>query len=156
MQFDRGYVSPYFVTDTERMECAFEDPYILIHEKKIGSMKDLMPLLEQIARAGKPLLVIAEDGEGEALAMLVVNKLRGSLNVCAVKAPGFGDRRKAMLEDISILTGGTAIMEETGMKLEGVKLESLGRAKRITVDKDLTTIIDGAGTQKDIEGRIKQ
>jgi chaperonin GroEL len=156
MQFDRGYVSPYFVTDTERMECAFEDPYILIHEKKVGSMKDLLPLLEQIARAGKPLLVISEDVEGEALAMLVVNKLRGTLNVCAVKAPGFGDRRKAMLEDISVLTGGKPVMEETGLMLEGVKLEDLGRARRVTVDKDLTTIIDGGGTQKNIEGRIRQ
>ena len=156
MQFDRGYLSPYFVTDPERMECVLEDPYILIHEKKIGSMKDLLPILEQIARAGKPLLVISEEVEGEALATLVVNKLRGTLNVCAVKAPGFGDRRKAMLEDIAILTGGKAIMEETGIKLEGVKLEDLGRAKRVTVDKDNTTIIDGGGTQKNIEGRIKQ
>ena len=156
MQFDRGYLSPYFVTDPERMECVFEDPYILIHDKKISNMKDLLPILEQIARAGKPLLVIAEEVEGEALATLVVNKLRGTLNVCAVKAPGFGDRRKAMLEDISILTGGKAIMEETGIKLEGVKLEDLGRAKRVTVDKDTTTIIDGAGAQKNIEGRIKQ
>ena len=156
MQFDRGYVSPYFVTDTERMECVFEDPYILIHEKKVGSMKDLLPLLEQIARAGKPLLVISEDVEGEALAMLVVNKIRGTLSVCAVKAPGFGDRRKAMLEDIAVLTGGKPVMEETGLMLEGVKLEDLGRAKRVTVDKDLTTIIDGGGTQKNIEGRIRQ
>jgi len=151
MQFDRGYLSPYFVSDAERMECVFEDPYILIHDKKISNMKDLLPILEQIARAGKPLLVIAEDVEGEALATLVVNKLRGTLSACAVKAPGFGDRRKAMLEDISILTGGKAIMEETG-----IKLEDLGRAKRVTVDKDITTIIDGAGSQKDIEGRIKQ
>ena len=156
MQFDRGYLSPYFVTDPERMECAFEDPYILIHDKKIGNMKDLLPILEQIARAGKPLLVIAEDVEGEALAALVVNKLRGTLSACAVKSPGFGDRRKAMMEDISILTGGKAIMEETGIKLENIKLEDLGRAKRITVDKDTTTIIDGAGSQKAIEGRIKQ
>ena len=156
MQFDRGYLSPYFVTDAERMECVLEDPYILIHEKKISNMKDLLPLLEQIARAGKPLLVIAEEVEGEALATLVVNKLRGTLNACAVKAPGFGDRRKAMLEDIAILTGGKPIMEETGIKLEGVKLEDLGRAKRVTVDKDNTTIIDGAGAQKNIEGRIKQ
>jgi chaperonin GroEL len=156
MQFDRGYLSPYFVSDAERMECVLEDPYILIHEKKISNMKDLLPLLEQIARSGKPLLVIAEEVEGEALATLVVNKLRGTLNACAVKAPGFGDRRKAMLEDIGILTGGKAIMEETGIKLEGVRLEDLGRAKRVTVDKDNTTIVDGAGTQKNIEGRIKQ
>ena len=156
MQFDRGYLSPYFVSDPERMECVLEDPYILIHEKKISNMKDLLPVLEQIARSGKPLLVIAEEVEGEALATLVVNKLRGTLNACAVKAPGFGDRRKAMLEDIGILTGGKALMEETGIKLEGVKLEDLGRAKRITVDKDNTTIIDGAGKQKEIEGRIKQ
>jgi chaperonin GroEL len=156
MQFDRGYLSPYFVTDNERMECVFEDPYILIHDKKIGNMKDLLPILEQVVRVGKPLLLIAEDVEGEALATLVVNKLRGTLSACAVKAPGFGDRRKAMLEDISILTGGKAIMEETGIKLDGVKLEDLGRAKRVTVDKDVTTIIDGAGSQKNIEGRIKQ
>ena len=156
MQFDRGYLSPYFVSDPERMECVLEDPYILIHEKKISNMKDLLPVLEQIARSGKPLLVIAEEVEGEALATLVVNKLRGTLNACAVKAPGFGDRRKAMLEDIAILTGGKAIFEETGIKLEGVKLEDLGKAKRITVDKDNTTIIDGAGKAKDIEGRIKQ
>jgi chaperonin GroEL len=156
MRFDRGYLSPYFVTDAERMECVLEDPYILIHEKKINNMKDLLPVLEQIARAGKPLLVISEDVEGDALAALVVNKLRGTLNACAVKAPGFGDRRKAMLEDIGILTGGKTIMEETGMKLEGVRLEDLGRAKRVTVDKDNTTIIDGAGEQKNIQGRIKQ
>ena len=156
MQFDRGYLSPYFITDPERMECVVEDPYILIHEKKISNMKDLLPLLEQIARSGKPLLVIAEEVEGEALATLVVNKLRGTLNACAVKAPGFGDRRKAMLEDIAVLTGGKALMEETGIKLEGVRLEDLGRAKRVTVDKDNTTIIDGAGNQKSIEGRIKQ
>jgi len=156
MQFDRGYLSPYFISDPDRMECVLEDPYILIHEKKISNMKDLLPLLEQIARSGKPLLVIAEEVEGEALATLVVNKLRGTLNACAVKAPGFGDRRKAMLEDISVLTGGKALMEETGIKLEGVRLEDLGRAKRVTVDKDNTTIIDGAGTQKTIEGRIKQ
>ncbi len=156
MQFDRGYLSPYFVTDAERMEAVLEDPYILIHEKKISNMKDLLPLLEQIARSGKPLLIIAEEVEGEALATLVVNKLRGTLNACAVKAPGFGDRRKAMLEDIAILTGGKSIMEETGIKLEGVRLEDLGRAKRVTVDKDNTTIVDGAGKQKDIEGRIKQ
>jgi len=156
MQFDRGYLSPYFISDPDRMECVIEDPYILIHEKKISNMKDLLPLLEQIARSGKPLLVIAEEVEGEALATLVVNKLRGTLNACAVKAPGFGDRRKAMLEDIGILTGGKAIMEETGIKLEGVRLEDLGRAKRVTVDKDNTTIVDGNGTQKTIEGRIKQ
>ncbi len=156
MQFDRGYLSPYFITDPDRMEAVIEDPYILIHEKKISNMKDLLPLLEQIARSGKPLLVIAEEVEGEALATLVVNKLRGTLNACAVKAPGFGDRRKAMLEDIAILTGGKAIMEETGIKLEGVRLEDLGRAKRVTVDKDNTTIVDGAGSQKNIEGRIKQ
>jgi chaperonin GroEL len=156
MQFDRGYLSPYFVTDPDRMEAALEEPYILIHEKKISNMKDLLPLLEQIARSGKPLLIVAEEVEGEALATLVVNKLRGTLNTCAVKAPGFGDRRKAMLEDIGILTGGKAIMEETGIKLEGVRLDDLGRAKRITVDKDNTTIIDGAGSQKAIEGRIKQ
>ncbi|MBL8228800.1 MAG: chaperonin GroEL [Bryobacterales bacterium] len=156
MQFDRGYLSPYFISDPDRMECVVEDPYILIHEKKISNMKDLLPLLEQIARSGKPLLVIAEEVEGEALATLVVNKLRGTLNACAVKAPGFGDRRKAMMEDIAILTGGKAIMEETGIKLEGVRLEDLGRAKRVTVDKDNTTIVDGNGKQKEIEGRIKQ
>ena len=156
MQFDRGYLSPYFVTDPERMEVVLEEPYILIHEKKISNMKDLLPLLEQIARSGRPLLIIAEEVEGEALATLVVNKLRGTLNACAVKAPGFGDRRKAMLEDIGILTGGKAIMEETGIKLEGVRLEDLGKAKRVTVDKDNTTIVDGGGSQKAIEGRIKQ
>lgn len=156
MQFDRGYLSAYFVSDPDRMEAVLEDPYILIHEKKISNMKDLLPLLEQIARAGKPLLVIAEEVEGEALATLVVNKLRGTLNAVAVKAPGFGDRRKAMLDDIAVLTGGQSIMEETGIKLEGVRLEDLGRAKRVTVDKDNTTIIDGGGQQKAIEGRIKQ
>jgi chaperonin GroEL len=156
MQFDRGYLSPYFVTDAERMEVVLEEPYILIHEKKISNMKDLLPLLEQIARAGRPLLIIAEEVEGEALATLVVNKLRGTLNACAVKAPGFGDRRKNMLEDISILTAGKSIMEETGIKLEGVRLEDLGRAKRVTVDKDNTTIIEGAGDEKSIQGRIKQ
>ena len=156
MQFDRGYLSPYFVSDAERMESVLEDPYILIHEKKISNMKDLLPVLEQIARSGKPLLIIAEEVEGEALATLVVNKLRGTLNACAVKAPGFGDRRKAMLEDIAILTGGKPIMEDIGVKLEGVRLEDLGRAKRVTVDKDNTTIVDGAGHGKSIEGRIKQ
>ena len=156
MRFDRGYLSPYFVTDPERMEVVLEDPYILIHEKKIGNMKDVLPLLEQIARAGKPLLIISEDVEGEALATLVVNKLRGTLSVCAVKAPGFGDRRKAMLEDIGILTAGKPLMEETGILLEGVKLDDLGRAKRVTVDKENTTIVDGAGLSKTIEGRIKQ
>ncbi len=156
MQFDRGYLSPYFTTDTDRMEAVLEDPYILIHEKKISIMKDLLPLLELVARAGKPLLVISEDVDGEALATLVVNKLRGTLNVCAVKAPGFGDRRKAMLEDIAILTGGKAIAEETGIKLEKLGLDDLGRAKHVTVDKDNTTIIDGAGGQNAIEGRIKQ
>ena len=156
MQFDRGYLSAYFVTDADRMETVLEDPYILIHEKKISNMKDLLPLLEQIARSGKPLLIIAEEVDGEALATLVVNKLRGTLNACAVKAPGFGDRRKNMLEDIAILTAGKPIMEETGIKLEGVRLDDLGRAKRVTIDKDNTTIIDGAGSQKAIEGRIKQ
>jgi chaperonin GroEL len=156
MQFDRGYLSPYFVSDPDRMEAVMEEPYILIHEKKISNMKDLLPLLEQIARAGRPLLIIAEEVEGEALATLVVNKLRGTLNAVAVKAPGFGDRRKAMLEDIAVLTGGKAIMEETGIKLEGVRLEDLGRAKRVVVDKDNTTIVDGSGNQKAIEGRIKQ
>src|SRR5690348_7304734 len=156
MQFDRGYLSPYFTTDSDRMEVALEDPYILIHEKKISNMKDLLPVLELVVRAGKPLLVISEDVEGEALATLVVNKLRGTLNACAVKAPGFGDRRKAMLEDIAILTGAKVIAEETGIKLEGVRLEDLGRAKRVTVDKDNTTIVDGNGAQKSIEGRIKQ
>ncbi|MGA2571751.1 MAG: chaperonin GroEL [Terracidiphilus sp.] len=156
MQFDRGYLSPYFVTDAERLEVVLEDPYILIYEKKISAMKDLLPLLEQIARGGKPLLIIAEDVEGEALATLVVNKLRGTLNVAAVKAPGFGDRRKAILGDIAILTGGKAITEDLGIKLEGVKLEDLGKAKRITIDKDNTTIVDGAGKTSDIEGRVKE
>jgi chaperonin GroEL len=156
MQFDRGYLSPYFITDPDRMECVLEEPYILIHEKKISNMKDLLPVLEQIARSGKPLLIVAEEVEGEALATLVVNKLRGTLNVAAVKAPGFGDRRKSMLEDIGILTGGKAIMEETGIKLEGVRVEDLGKAKRITIDKDNTTIIEGAGASKAIEGRVKQ
>jgi chaperonin GroEL len=156
MQFDRGYLSPYFVTDPERMEVVLEDPYILIHEKKISSMKDLLPVLEQVARSGKPLLIIAEEVEGEALATLVVNKIRGVLNTCAVKAPGFGDRRKAMLEDISTLTGGKMIAEDLGIKLENITLADLGRAKRITVDKDNTTIIDGAGAQKDIQARVQQ
>ncbi|TMA47983.1 MAG: chaperonin GroEL [Deltaproteobacteria bacterium] len=156
MQFDRGYLSPYFVTDPDRMECVYEDVYMLIHEKKISSMKDLLPLLEQVARSGKPLLIIAEDIEGEALATLVVNKIRGTLQCVGVKAPGFGDRRKAMLEDIATLTGGRVIAEELGMKLENVALQDLGRCKRIVVDKDNTTLVDGAGKKADIEGRIKQ
>ena len=155
MQFDRGYLSPYFVTDPERMEATLENALILIHEKKVSSMKDLLPLLEQIAKMGKPLLIIAEDVEGEALATLVVNKLRGTLNVAAVKAPGFGDRRKAMLEDISILTGGKVISEDLGIKLENVQVQDLGKAKKITIDKDNTTIVEGAGKQADIEGRVK-
>jgi chaperonin GroEL len=156
MQFDRGYLSPYFVTDPERMECVLEDVRILIQEKKISSMKDLLPLLEQTAKMGKPLLIIAEDIEGEALATLVVNKLRGTLQCAAVKAPGFGDRRKAMLEDIATLTGGKAITEDLGIKLENVKVEDLGRAKKVTIDKDNTTIVEGAGKASEIEGRIKQ
>jgi chaperonin GroEL len=156
MQFERGYLSPYFVTDPERMECIFEDVHILIHEKKISSMKDLLPLLEQTAKMSKPLLIIAEDVEGEALATLVVNKLRGTLQCAAVKAPGFGDRRKAMLEDIAILTGGKAITEDLGIKLENVKIEALGSAKKVTIDKDNTTIVAGAGKTSEIEGRIKQ
>ena len=156
MQFDRGYLSPYFVTDPERMEAKLEDAYVLIHEKKISSMKDLLPVLESIAKTGKPSLLVSEDIEGEALATLVVNKLRGTLSCVAVKAPGFGDRRKAMLEDIAILTGGKVIAEELGIKLESVTLQDLGRAKRIVVDKDNTTIIDGAGKKSEIEGRIKQ
>jgi chaperonin GroEL len=155
MQFDRGYLSPYFVTDPERMEATLENALILIHEKKISSMKDLLPLLEQVAKMGKPMLIIAEDVEGEALATLVVNKLRGTLNVAAVKAPGFGDRRKAMLEDIATLTGGKVISEDLGIKLEGVQVADLGRAKKITIDKDNTTIVEGAGKQADIEGRVK-
>jgi chaperonin GroEL len=155
MQFDRGYLSPYFVTDPDRMEAVLENPYILIHEDKIGVMKDLLPVLELVAREGKPLLIIAEDVEGEALATLVVNKLRGTLKVCAVKAPGFGDRRKAMLEDIAVLTGGKMIAKELGLKLEGVKPADLGKAKRIVIDKDNSTIIDGAGKKADIEGRVK-
>ncbi|MFL5364215.1 MAG: chaperonin GroEL [Myxococcales bacterium] len=156
MQFDRGYLSPYFVTDPERMEAVLEDPYILIHEKKIGGMKDLLPLLEQVARSGKPLLIIAEEVEGEALATLVVNKLRGTLNACAVKAPGFGDRRKSMLEDIATLTGGRMIAEDLGIKLETVQLKDMGRAKRVTIDKDNTTLVDGAGAKASIEARVKQ
>src|SRR5246127_1106610 len=156
MQFDRGYLSPYFVTDAERLEAVLEDPYILIYEKKISAMKVLLPLLEQVPRGGKPLLIIAEDVEGEALATLVVNKLRGTLNVAAVKAPGFGDRRKAMLEDIAILTGGQVISEDLGLKLENVKLTDLGRAKRVTIDKDNTTIVEGHGDQKKIQARVKQ
>src|SRR5256886_16745341 len=156
MRFDRGYLSPYFVTDADRMECVLEDPYILIHEKKISNMKDLLPLLEQIARSVKPLLLIAEEVEGEALATLVVNKLRGTLNACAVKAPGFGDRRKAILEDIAVLTGGKAITEDLGIKLENIKLDDLGKAKKVVVDKDNTTIVEGSGKAKEIEGRIKQ
>jgi chaperonin GroEL len=156
MQFDRGYLSPYFVTDAERMEVVLEDALVLIHEKKISVMKDMLPLLEQVARSGKPFLIIAEDVEGEALATLVVNKLRGTLHTCAVKAPGFGDRRKAMLEDIAILTGGKAITEDLGIKLENIKLDDLGRAKKIVIDKDNTTIVEGAGKSSAIEGRIKQ
>ena len=156
MQFDRGYISPYFVTNAERMECSVEEPLILINEKKISSMKDLLPLLEQVAKMGKPLVILAEEVEGEALATLVVNKLRGTLNVAAVKAPGFGDRRKAMLEDIAILTGGQVISEDIGIKLENVKLTDLGRAKRVTIDKDNTTIVEGYGDPKKIEGRVKQ
>jgi chaperonin GroEL len=156
MQFDRGYLSAYFVTDSERMEVVLENPVILIHEKKIASMKDLLPVLEQVARLGRPLLIVAEDVEGEALATLVVNRLRGTLQAAAVKAPGFGDRRKAMLEDIAILTGGRAITEDLGIKLENIKLEDLGKAKKITIDKDNTTIVEGAGTTAAIEGRVKQ
>src|SRR5262249_4127122 len=156
MQFDRGYLSPYFVTDSERMECVLEDALILVHEKKISNMKELLPLLEQVARQGKPLLVVAEDVDGEALATLVVNKLRGTLAVCAVKAPGFGDRRKEMLKDIATLTGGNAVLEDLGLKLENLQLKDLGRAKRIKVDKDNSTIIDGAGKKADIDARVKQ
>ncbi len=156
MQFDRGYLSPYFVTDTEKMVASLQDPYILIHEKKISVMKDLVPLLEQVAKMGKPLVIIAEDIEGEALATLVVNRLRGTLNCAAVKAPGFGDRRKAMLEDIACLVGGQVISEDLGTKLENLTLSDLGSAKRITMDKDNTTIIDGAGSRKDLEGRVRQ
>src|SRR5216117_2454109 len=156
MQFDRGYLSPYFVTDPERMEAELTDCVILLHEKKISSMKDLLPLLEQIAKGGRPLLIIGEDVEGEALATLVVNKLRGTLQVCAVKAPGFGDRRKAMLQDIAILTGGKAITEDLGMKLENVQIQDLGQAKKITIDKDNTTIVEGKGKHAEIEGRVKE
>jgi chaperonin GroEL len=156
MQFDRGYLSPYFVTDPERMECVLENALVLIHEKKISSMKDLLPVLEQVAKLGKPLLLIAEEVEGEALATLVVNKLRGTLQVCAVKAPGYGDRRKAMLEDIATLTGGKAITEDLGIKLENLKLDDLGKAKKVTIDKDNTTLVEGAGKPQAIEGRVKQ
>jgi len=156
MQFDKGYLSPYFVTNAEAMEAALENPYILIHEKKISSLKDMLPLLEKVAKAGRPLLIIAEDVEGEALATLVVNKLRGTLQVCAVKAPGFGDRRKAMLEDIAVLTGGRCITEDLGIKLENVKLDELGKAKRVTIDKENTTIVEGEGKQSDIQGRVSQ
>src|SRR5213082_3384542 len=156
MQFDKGYLSPYFVTNAENMEAVLENAYILIHEKKITSLKDVLPLLEKVAKASRPLLVIAEDVEGEALATLDVNKLRGTLQVCAVKAPGFGDRRKAMLEDIAVLTGGKMISEDLGIKLENIKLEDLGRAKRVVIDKDNTTIVDGAGNKSDIEARVKQ
>ncbi len=156
MQFDRGYISPYFVTNAERMEAVLDDPFLLIHEKKVSAMKDLLPLLEQVAKMGKPLVIVAEEVEGEALATLVVNKLRGTLNVASVKAPGFGDRRKAMLEDIAILTGGQLIAEDLGLKLENVKLTDLGRAKRVTIDKDNTTIVEGHGDPKKIEARVKQ
>src|SRR6059036_847484 len=156
MQFDRGYLSPYFVTDAERMEVVLESPYILIHEKKLSNMRDLLPLLEQVAKSSRPLLIIAEDVEGEALATLVVNKLRGTLQVCAVKAPGFGDRRKAMLEDIAILTGGKCITEDLGIKLENLKLDDLGKAKRVTIDKENTTIVEGSGKSSDIQGRVAQ
>ena len=156
MQFDRGYLSPYFVTNPDKMVASLEDPYILINEKKIGSMKDLLPILEQIAKMGKPLVIIAEDVDGEALATLVVNKLRGTLHVAAVKAPGFGDRRKAMLEDIAILTGGQVVSEDIGLKLENITIKDLGKAKRITIDKDTTTIVDGAGARSALEGRVKQ
>jgi chaperonin GroEL len=156
MQFDKGYLSPYFVTNAEDMEAVLDTPYILIHEKKISSLKDMLPLLEKVAKAGRPLLIIAEDVEGEALATLVVNKLRGTLQVCAVKAPGFGDRRKAMLEDIAVLTGGKCITEDLGIKLENVKLEELGKAKRVTIDKENTTIVEGSGKNADIQGRVAQ
>src|SRR5206468_9275537 len=156
MQFDRGYLSPYFVTDPDRMEAVLEDALILIHEKKLSNLKDMLPILEQVAKSGRPLVIIAEDVEGEALATLVVNKIRGTLHTVAVKAPGFGDRRKSMLEDIGILTGGKVIAEELGIKLEHVSLSDLGKAKKVVIDKDNTTIIDGAGKKADIEGRIRQ
>src|SRR2546428_827212 len=156
MQFDKGYLSPYFVTNAEAMEAVLENPYILIHEKKISSLKDMLPLLEKVAKAGRPLLIIAEDVEGEALATLVVNKLRGTLQVCAVKAPGFGDRRKAMLEDIAVLTGGEISRENPRIKLENIKLDELGKAKRVTIDKENTTIVEGEGKQNDIQGRVSQ
>jgi chaperonin GroEL len=156
MQFDKGYLSPYFVTNAEAMEAILENAYILIYEKKISSLKDLLPLLEKVAKAGRPLLIISEDVEGEALATLVVNKLRGTLQVCAVKAPGFGDRRKAMLEDIAVLTGGRLISEDLGIKLENIKIEDLGKAKRVTVDKENTTIVEGSGKNQDIQGRVAQ
>ena len=156
MQFDRGYLSPYFVTDPEKMVASLDDPFILINEKKVSSMKDLLPILEQVAKMGKPLMIIAEDVEGEALATLVVNKLRGTLQVAAVKAPGFGDRRKAMLEDIAVLTGGTVVSEDLGIKLENITVNDLGRAKKIQIDKDNTTVVDGAGSRSALEGRVKQ
>jgi chaperonin GroEL len=156
MQIDRGYLSPYFVTDPERMECVLENALVLIHEKKISNMKDLLPLLEQVAKLAQPLLIVAEDLEGDALATLVVNKLRGTLQVCAIKAPGYGDRRKEMLQDLAVLTGGKAVTEDLGIKLENIKIEDLGKAKKVTVDKEHTTIVEGAGSKKDIEGRVKQ
>jgi len=156
MQIDRGYLSPYFVTDPERMECVLENALVLIHEKKISNMKDLLPLLEQVAKLAQPLLIVAEDLEGDALATLVVNKLRGTLQVCAIKAPGYGDRRKEMLQDLAVLTGGKAVTEDLGIKLENIKIEDLGKAKKITIDKEHTTIVEGKGTKKDIEGRVKQ
>src|SRR5690606_7847195 len=155
MQFDRGYLSPYFVTDADRMETVLDEPFILINEKKISNMRDLLPILEQVAKLGRPMLIIAEDVEGEALATLVVNKLRGTLNVAAVKAPGFGDRRKAMLEDIATLTGGKVISEDLGIKLESITIEDLGKAKKVTVDKENTTIVEGAGSGEAIDGRVK-
>jgi chaperonin GroEL len=156
MQFDRGYISPYFITNADKMVCELDEPYILIHEKKLSSLQPMLPILEAVVQAGRPLLIIAEEVEGEALATLVVNKLRGTLQAAAVKAPGFGDRRKAMLEDIAILTGGRAITEDLGIKLENIKLEDLGKAKKVTIDKDNTTIVEGSGTSGAIEGRVKQ